>query len=268
MKIPTRTYDIVDENFDEYFFGLIENITPEQKERLPSELLQKVLRGPKEAMSTLTFVQKLHILTSVIGKRWSLIIEDENGSSYEAFQEIQKGYRDNHPRLEAVEMLREAGSFFLGDYHLMKRLEYVTLQCATNIYKAIVGYRAEIHLKRKNIQSYREINESVHGVLRLLIHYEANKYKILANYGLASVSEWLALMYFYDKEEKPSQFHNVFSYSYSSGRRNRGNALMRLRELGYIDTRAKRQSIKTKYYLTAKGKELAIKIMEKVVLNY
>jgi DNA-binding HxlR family transcriptional regulator len=268
MKIQTRRYDLYDENVDEYFFQAIDNMTPEQKERLPNELAAKVRRGAKESLDTLTFVQKLHILTSVLGKKWTLIIEDEAGISYEAFLSLQKGYTENHPRLQAVSELRESGSFYIGAPHLMKRLEYVALQCATTVYKAIKGYRSEIHERRKKIAAQREISESVRGVFRLLMHYEANKYKLNATYGLESVSEWLALMYFYDNEEKPSQFNDMFMYAYSSGKRNRGQALLRLRTLGYIDTRAKKHSVHTKYYLTPKGKELAIKIMERVFMNY
>lgn len=268
MKIQTRRYDLYDENFDEYFFQIIEGMTVEQRERLPDELSAKILRGPRESMDTLTFVQKLHILTSVIGKKWCIIIEEEEGISYEGFLDLQKGYTENHPRLDAMKELRKRESFFIGNPHLMKRLEYATLQFASNTYKAIAGYRAEIHEKRKRVKAQREVSDSVKGIFRFLIHYEAHKYKFAATYGLESFSEWLALMFFYDNENKPAQFNDMFMYAYSSGKRNRGEALKRLRALGYIDTRAKKHSVHTKYYLTSKGKELAIKIMERVVLNY
>jgi hypothetical protein len=268
MKIQTRRYDLVDENFDEYFFQCISNMTAEQKERLPNELAAKVLRGAKESLNTLTFVQKLHILTSALGKKWTLVVEDENGEGYDAFLQVQKGYSENEPRMMAMRELRESGSFYLGAPHLMKRLEYVALQFATNVYKAITGYRADLHEKRKRIQQQREVSTDVNSVLRFLIHYEENKYRLAANYGLDTMSEWLALMFFYLDENRPATFHDKFMYAYSTGKRHRANALARLMALGYIDTRAKKHSKYTKYYLTSKGRELTVKILERVFFNY
>lgn len=265
--IKSRKYDIVDENFDEYFFQIVDTMTMEQLERVPNELSAKVRRGAKYSLESLTFVQKLYLLTTVFRKRWTFIIEDEQGSSLEAFEEIQKGYRDNHSRLEAVEELRNTGSFYLGGMHLMQRMEYVVLQCASNVYKAISGYRSAIHERRKKIQSQRDTSESVLGVFRLLMNYEANKFRFV-DYGVLSLSEWYAIMFLYENEAKPAQFHDKFLYSYSSGKRNRINAISRLQLMGLVDSRAKKRSIHTKYYLTQQGKELAIKIMERVVLNY
>lgn len=268
MNIQSRKYEILDENFDEYFSQAVDSMTMEQREKLPQELSGKILKGGKGYLDTLTFVQKFFILVFSLGKKWTLFIEDDYGLSYEAFLEMQKGYTENYPRREAVSELRESGSFFLGTTQLMKRLEYVTLQCSSNIYKSIVGYRAELHEKRRKIKAQRQITYSVNGILRFLVNYEANKYKLSATYGLNTISEWYTLLFFYEDENKAAKFHETFLYAYSSSRRHRNSALARLLELGYIDTRAKKHTIHIRYYLTPKGKELAIKIMDRVFFNY
>lgn len=268
MNIKTRKYDISDENFNEFFVQAIDGMTVEQRERLPSELSAKVLRGGKDCVDKLTFVQKLYILTGPLEKKWTLFIEDDYGLSYESFLEMQKGYTEDYPRRQALTDLRESGSFFLGTTQLMKRLEYITLQCAGNLYKSIKGYRAELHEKSRKIKAQREVTYSVNGVIRFVINYEANKYKLNVTYGLNSISELYVLLFFYDGENKAAKFHEVFAYAYSTSRRLRNAALARMLALGYIDTRSKKLTIHVRYYLTPKGMELAIKIMDKVLFNY
>lgn len=268
MNINAHKWDILDENFDEYFSQAIDNMTEQQRERLPSELSAKVLRGGKNCLDTVTFVQKLYILTVALDKKWSFFIEDEYGLSYEAFLEMQKTYSEVYPRREAVSELRESGSFFLGTIQLMKRLEYVALQCASNIYKSIAGYRVELHEKRRKIKAQRQITYSVNGIWRFLINYEANKYKLKVTYGLNNISELYVLMYFYEDENKAAKFHETFLYAYSSSKRYRNAALARMLALGYIDTRSKKHTIHIRYYLTPKGRELAIKIMDRVFFDY
>jgi hypothetical protein len=268
MNIIKRKYDLLDEHFDEFFMQAIDNMTVEQKELLPPELAGKFLRGAKNCLDTLTWNQKVYILIVILGKKWTLFIEDDYGISYEAFLEMQKGYTENYPRRQALTEMRESRSFFLGDHQLMKRLEYVALQFATNLYKSIKGYRVELNEKRRKINAQREVSYSVGGIMRFVINYEANKFKLKSTYGLTTLSELYALMFFYDDEHKVAKYHEMFVYAYSTSRRARAAALARLLALGYMDTRSKKRTIHSRYYLTPKGRELMIKIMDKVFFNY
>jgi DNA-binding MarR family transcriptional regulator len=269
MKNKNKKYELSDEHFDEYFFQALSEMTVEQKERLPDDLFSKFRFGAQRALDLLTFDEKLYILTRVLNRRWVLMVESENGISYEAFLDLQKSYAGLAPRLEALTDLRRSGTFLLGAQQLMKRLEYVTMLCATNIYKTIVGYRADINEKRKQITAQRNITESVKGILNFLIHYETSKYKLQQAYGISNISEWLVLMYYYAKEEDTrSQLNVRMAYAVHSNKCDRGKALSKLLHLGFLDIQGRKHTIHTKYYLTPKGKELVIKILERLFLNY
>lgn len=265
-KIQTRKWEIDNENFDHYLTELFKGMSDAQKSKLPIDLSIKFDKGVKQAISLLTFVQKLYVLSVAFGKDISLIIEDEKGINEKTFTSIKKSEAGKKKTGELVDEFRTAGAFFLGNHDLMNWLEYANMVCATPMYKLMSGYKSEMKDRSRVQQRAKTTKESVGGILEMLVHYEGNKKRMATDYDI-SPGEWYALMFFYMGESIPTTFYDdKFLYSYLSNRRSLSVALTSLKRKGMLDTRGESRNIK--YYITPKGREMLIKIMERIVLGY
>jgi len=264
-KIQARKWEIDNENFDHYMQDLLKKMTDGQKANLPIELVIKLDKGAKYAVSMLTFVQKLYVLSTAFNKKISLILEDESGISESDFLSILKAKSGKVKTRELVDGLRAAGAFFLGDHDLMSGLEYANMVCATPMYKMMSDFKSDIKDKSKVQHRAQRVRESVNGILQFLINYDGNKKRMSSDYNL-NPAEWYALMFFYRGENAPSAYLEEYKYSYTSNSRTLGVALTNLKRRGYLDTRGAVRS--TRYYITPKGREVVLKIMERIIFSY
>jgi hypothetical protein len=266
-KIQSRKWEIDNVNFDHFMNDLLKTMTDGQRANLPMELAFKLDKGAKYAVSMLTFTQKLYILSIAFNKKVTLIIEDDKGLLPADFlPSIIKAQNGKKKTGELVDEFRAAGAFFLGSHDLMNWLEYANMICATPMYRLMTGFRSDIKDRSKVQQRAQRVRESVNGILEMLVYYEGNKKRMSTDYNVGP-AEWYALMFFYRGENTPDKFYDeAFKYAYTSNRRTLSVALTSLKRRGFLDTRGAVRS--TRYHITPKGKELTIKIMERITFGY
>ena len=255
-------------HFDSWFLELLTNITPEQKERLPLDLLRTLDKGAAHALKSLNIIRKQYILAVAFKKATITIMEDEqNGLGIKDWIQLHKTYRGKGNIGEMVDTCRLHGAFFLGNHDLMKFLSYVNFVHSNNLYLLGTGI-AEMPKGRTKLDNrIKKIHELIGSLSELLIHYEGNKKRMKLEYDIDQ-PEWYALMYFYRHIEKRSRefIHETFIYAQASSIANLKNALTNLKQKKLLDFRG--GSKDRRYFLTLSGRELYEKIVNRIVLGF
>lgn len=193
-------FDISSENFNFYFAKEITKITPEAKEKLPSDVVFKLFRGAGKfkptSMSKLNFIAKLFILWRALNKKWWIVVEDEeNGIGIDQFQELKKAQKKRLIGIEEADQLTTTGSFVLANKELSDALGYLNLLSNSSAYNYLN--------KGKNIpvSGARSWNQNMKYIAKFLSHYEGNK-KRWSNQNKINIPEFYVLLYVY-YQDKP-----------------------------------------------------------------
>jgi predicted transcriptional regulator len=260
-----RNADIYNENFNHYFTEKLNGLTPEQKDKLPNELLYKIFkRGNEASAEALNFNEKTWILSVVFERNVTILIDDDEGLDTKDFVTAIKAQRGKKTNGELLEDLRVHSAFALGNKELMTSMMYIAHVSCSSVYQLVKQNVPNAdHARNKK---FMEAKTAFNKTLGMLKHYEANTRRITMNYGL-TMPEWYALINFAIAEGYAKDFYNRdFKYSYNSNTRNLHKGLKSIALKGYIS--AKKVGIKDRYTITAKGMELLGRIFSNILLNF
>jgi predicted transcriptional regulator len=256
-------WDFVNDNFDEFVAAHIMAITPEQMQKLPSEIAFKIKKGSKSATGSLSFLQKLYFLYKHRRSRFFVVFEDqEKGFSMQQFEEYRQNFKHRTPSISEAEQLSAEFGFCFGSKEVIESLDYLNMLSVGPAYKYIIQQR-NASVRSAKVKNFKE---SITHIIRMLTFYEANKKRIGVDLGVA-VPEWYILMHLYEKESKGSEAYNSkFKGAYNSNKVQLIKALTTLAAKGLIEKFGGNKF--ASYRITAEGTELVHKILYKYVLDY
>jgi hypothetical protein len=260
-----RNLDIYVPNFDDHIYGLLNKITPEQSELIPSELKFKIFKNGIYVIDKLNFTEKMYLL-SVCFKH-KIIIATEAPDGGVSAKEFKAAIQAQAGRLKNSELLDEMGVhslFVQGDKELMQAMQYMAHVKCSDINNLIQAAHPKKVSKRET--KYKEYYRALNNLMRMFAHYEGHKKDVIIDFKL-SVPKLYALFYFFSGEQFGKDFYGIaFRHAYTSNRADLSGALLELYNDGYLSRRGVRQ--KLAYTITSKGIELATKVMNKLIFNY
>lgn len=265
MRERINKYDFYNENFEQYFRNTIFSMSPEQSNNIPEALRIKMFLNKKSPGSSLSYNEKIYILSTAFNKSTFIVISDnELGIGQRELTMAVQAQKAEITNTELLKNERIKACFVLSDKNMITPFSYINHVYSTEIYQLInkiisdqVSMKDSFHKTSKKVMN---------GVLRLIRSYERNKKMIIVDFKL-DVAELYALMYFSSGEKLGVDFYNGdFKYSYNANYRSMFNALTNLTKRGYLTRRGSARL--PKYSLTAKGMDTINKIMERIVSLY
>lgn len=265
-KNKIKTIDIYNENFNHFFVERLNMLQPEDRRKIPNELMIKIFRRGNEASAErLNFNEKLWILTVALQHKVTITIDSPDGISIKEFKgavQAQKGEIMNSQLLDAM---RVNSAFILGDTELVKALMYMAHVSTSPIYK-LIQKEYIANASHKKDDNYKIQKDRLQNVLKLLINYEANKKRISSDYRI-DPCQWLALLYFSTGEKLGTDFYNeAMRYATNSSRPNLHKGMKRMHDDGYLDRRGGKNDYR--YSLTAKGINIFNRILESIIMKF
>jgi len=265
--MPLKTlFDVSSQNFDFYFANEIEKITPQAKEALPKDISFKLFRGAGKfkptSMSKLGFLGKLFILWKALGKRWWIVVEDEEkGISINQFEELSKKKNKQQKGIEQSNKLVSSGEFILANKELSDALAYLNQLSVSPAYNYISK------VKNMPLNKADKWNTEMKYITRFLCFWEGNKKRwSLQNH--VSIPEFLVLMYTYS-QDKPLvgsiMYKEIFFQAFQSSPGKIKTAFGTLQSKGYL--------LKTGFSsgamleITPLGKSVVNEILTKYAVN-
>lgn len=259
-------FDLNCENFDHYFASQLPNLTPEAKDGLPRDIVFKLFRkggnAKSKSTSRLSFIAKLYVLCRSLGKRWYLVIEDEEkGLKLNQFSDIPRMLKERDLSVESASDLTITGAYILADRELSDMFSYLNRLSASKPYTYLV--------KAKNApkNEVAEENKYFDFVVKFLVNYEGRKKDIVAQTGMG-IPELLVLMSVFPGEEinGATLYKVVFKRAYQSSPTKIKAAFGSLQQRGYM--RKLGFSKGATMQITPLGKEVFRGIMDKYLLNW
>ena len=260
-----RNLDIYVPEFDYQLLCKIDNMTPEQKEQLPTELAFKIFKLGTASVEKLTFTEKMYILSVCFKQDIIIVTQDsETGIGPKDFRDAVSAQRGKIKNGELLKNMQIPTLFVQGDKELMRALLYMNhIQCS-EIFNIIRS--ANPRNKSKRELKFEGYQRALTNLIRMLTHYEGTKKNVIVNFNL-SVPKLYALMYFFDGEKRGKDFYTVaFKHAYTSNRSDLGGALAELYQSGHLSRRGNRNTMR--YAITSKGIELLTRILNKLIYNY
>lgn len=254
-------FDIQIDNFSSYFVDAIENMTEEQRNNLPPELLTKLFKiNGEPTQRKLHFLQELYILSQGLEKKIFVVVQDgENGLGISDYEKFAKEQKRRKYSVDAAEHLMARGAMVLGNKELIDWISYLNLVSISPAYKYAVSL--------KNIKSpqVREINREFSYFCNLLLNYEGNKKRIIRHDGI-TIPELYVLYYLADSREKRSTpaYIDVYRNSVNASRKQILHAFKTLTTKGLVESYGKARA--TTYKITMKGKERLYRIIHKYMI--
>lgn len=265
--MPNKTiFDIGCENFDHYFASQLPNLTPEAKDGLPRDVIFKLFRkggnAKSKSTSKLSFLAKLYVLCRSLGKRWYLVIEDEEkGLKLDQFNDIRRLLKERELDVENAGDLTLTGGFIFADRQLSDFFSYLNRLSTSKPYNYLV------RAKNAPINPVSEENKAAAYVTQFLTNYEGRKKDFVSQSGMG-IPEILVLMALFPGEEMVSStfYNHLFKRAYQSSPAKIKSAFGLLQHKGYI--RKWGVSKGAKMQITPLGKEIFSGIMHKFLLNW
>lgn len=259
-------FDLNCENFDHYFASQLSNLTPEAKDGLPSDIVFKLFRkgGVVNSKSTskLSFLAKLYVLCRSLGKRWYLVIEDEEkGLKFNQFNDVDRILKERDLNMTSAEDLILTGGYILADRELSDTYSVLNRLSASKPYNYLV------RAKNAPKSDISEENKAVNYIIQFLTHYEGNKRDLVAKSGF-SMPELLVLLALYPGEEVEgsSLYKETYKRAFQSNPGKLRKAFVSLQAKGYI--RKYGVTYGSKLQITSLGKDVLRGIMDKYWLNF
>ncbi|MFX1709096.1 hypothetical protein PV783_34330 [Chitinophaga sp. CC14] len=268
--LPNRTLEHYSENKDHYFANLIANMTAEQQEKLPAALAFKVSKGPEYAQTSMKPGEKDYVMQSSFGTMFFEMVLTPDGMDVEQFLShlrtlLNNSHKPNSNKA-AAEALHTEKIFIRGGHDLMKRMEYLELICATEMYKLADSYRSSLKASRILNKKARRVTASIEGILEFLLAYENNKARFVNEIGL-ELADLFLMMFLYSGGRKRKAFYEKLAYA--KGKNNKGLKMTftRLKSKGFSFVKGERTS-SAEHYLSWSGKEAMIKFIKRVFNSY
>ncbi len=263
MERKLIKYDLYNENFEAWFLDKLKAITPEQRAKLPRELLFKLFKNQEIHNGSISILEKMYILSIAFGQNMTISVEaDEGGldaSEYRKAVDAQKAVITNKELLETPAV---RASFILSNRDLSNSIMYVNQAQCTDIYRLIKMINPK-DLNKKD-HKFKATKEALRNVVSFLLEYEKNFQRIIMEFQL-DTAQVLALLYFSTGEKLGKDFYDKdFKYTYN--RRLLSNALTALTRSSCLTKRGGTTQIK--YQLTAKGIDLLDRILSKIFNAY
>ena len=260
-----RNLDIYVPNFDHHLNMMLDKITPEQKEAMPSELAFKVFKNGVGVVDKLNFTEKMFMLSTCFKQTIIIMTEaEDSGVGVKEFRDAVKAQQGKIKNGELLDELKIPTVYIQADKELMRSLLYINHVQCSEIYNLIRAAHPKEFSKKE--MKFREFQRALSGLFNTLMTYEGNKKKVIMQYNL-DVPRLYALLYFYGGEQYGKDFYNVaFRHAYTSNRGDLSGALSILHRDGYLSRRGARSHLK--YSITSKGIELLTKVINKLIYNY
>jgi hypothetical protein len=259
-----RNLDLYVPNFDHHLLRLLETMSPQQKELVPSELIFKMFKNGLAVVDKLNFIEKMYLLSVCFKQTIFVGTMAENGLSAKDFKNAIEAQKGNIRNSDLLDDMKLPVAFIQGDKELIRAMSYMNHTQCSDIYNLVRGAHPKNISKRES--KFREFQQAQGNLMKMIAHYEGNKKDVLIHHNL-SVPKLYALLYFFDGEKFGKDFYNVaFRHAYTSNRADLSTALKELNNEGYLNRRGGRMVLK--YAITAKGLDLATKVMNKLIFNY
>jgi hypothetical protein len=260
-------YDIISQNFDLFFGKKLAEMTEGQKEMLDKILLRKAFGGKSGKENYLNFLEKAFILGTVYNEAIYILIANrgdaENALTPASFVTAAKALKGDKGAMgELVEEVQETGTFVVSTRELFDTVGTMNLACVSDLYRLTLPLASRKIRPNKEVDAY---HTSMKFLIQFLSNYEGNKKRFETDYGL-TMSDWYAMLYFYDKEKVGSGFYkDGFLLSVQSNLSTKKRALTHLSKMGYLFTRGKTN--RKMYRLSPKGLHVMQQIFDRIVFN-
>lgn len=254
MKVPSG---VEVANLDLFIGSLIENITAEEKARMPPELSFRFFSGKADPLKKMTFFQKWFLLYKIFKKTiYFHIADDKNGLSMEEFKMMQE-------RKESATVL--SNSLVAKGELVLSNNDFEDALFGARTYSIHPAYHYAISLKNKNKWNAGNLSHKFKFFVDLLTNYESNKISLLRQNDL-SISDLYALFYFYDGKEKIASvlYDGLYKSAPGCNTKTFLQGVKRLRERGLIQMHGNTKT--AKYTITLFGKQLVHDLIIKYVV--
>lgn len=205
-------FDLLNENFDNFFANEIALINDQQKSRLPQDIILRLFRpnGTYNATSTnkFSFIAKLYILWKALNKRVFIVVESEKGIDIPMYDSIRKSKNKRLNEHENSEVLLLDSVFISGSKELCDTFSFMNNLSTSPSYNYLTQSKntAPIHITAwKRRMGY---------ITRFISNYEAKRKDIVVRKSL-SIAQWAVLIYLYDLNKVKS--NEIYQIKYRNG---------------------------------------------------
>lgn len=243
------------ENFDLYFEKLAPLISQPAKEALPKDILYRLRKGK------LTFFGKLWVLWKCLGKRWWLVVEEENGGlSVEDFVELREAIKRRDFGVPKAEGFISTGTFVTASKELADSFNYLNRLSTSPAYNFL--QRA----KNKGANKVAERKDQLLYICRFLSHWESVKKRIVSEMSLG-IPEVLVLLYYYNGKEMAGSalYKEYYKRAYQSSPTKIKAAFGSLQSMRYLEKIGHTKG--ATFNITPLGTDIVNTLLSKYVLN-
>lgn len=250
--------DVQVANLDLYLGSLIEDITVDQRRKIPLEISFKLFgSNSKNSLSKLTFFEKWFMLFRVFDKEIYFFVRDvENGMTSQDFEFIKDRVK---PDIETAKLLVSKGDFVLSNNEFSDALFYTAKTAISS------AYNYAISLKNKKKWRVGDSTRKLRFFINLIFQYEANK-KIMLRQNDTALAGMYILQYLYDGQYKSSTdlYDGIFKGAPGCSRRTFMDAFRKMKHSGYIQMSGTDKT--AVYSITILGKNFLHELILKYVV--
>lgn len=259
-QIPNRKFNIECENFDEYCRLCFAKLTPEQRQRLPYEIVKK-LHLPHR----LNFLQKAYAFSVALGRDCYFVLppaDEEETIDVRDFLKVRKSKSES---VEIAEITLAKVGFVIATQELVDTFARAHIISVSPAAKYILRTRNK---KKSKNAPLEKISFDIAYVNELLDNYDRNRKVFLSNLGL-SMTDLYTLRYMFDgKEKNIYPMIEKYRYSFGASARSIYDSFPKLAHMGLLEiTRAGSRKL-MKYKITTKGLALCNEIISKYITNF
>lgn len=255
MKIPT---DAQVANLDLYLASLIEDITVDQRRKIPLQISFKLFGSNNaNSFSKLTFFEKWFLLFMVFDKEVYLFVRDEkNGMTSKDFEFMRN---TKEPDIEKAKLLVSKGNFAISNNEFSDALFYTAKTAISS------AYNYAISLKNKKKWKAGDSTRKLRFFIDLIFKYEANK-KLMLRQNDTALAGMYILQYLYDGQYKSSTdlYDGIFKGSPGCSRRTFMDAFRKMNHSGHIQRSGPDRA--AVYNITILGKNFLHELLLKYVI--
>lgn len=258
-------FDLINENFDNYFANRMMEVTEFGKARIPPYLNVKLWKGDGtfnlKSLPRLNALVRLWLLQKSLNKKVYIIIEDEKGLSDEDFFKWKSGLMSQKESIELAEIFDTQANFFLGDKELCRTLSYLNQMSVSSAYNYVSKIK---NIPKNKVQEFRK---ECQYVADFLANFESKKKRMVTEQNL-NIAEFYTLLALYNGKPMlaSSIYTEKFKSAYVASRIQIQRGFITLQNCGYIEKIGFRKGAKFK--ITAAGMGKVDDIMRQYFINF